>query len=400
MSDLCSTDPNFLMQFWDQLLHQAKDTLNMLCIAQDDPSKLAYKMLHGNHNFNAQPWKPPGCKAIVQEHLQSCISWGPRGTDKWYIGSAKDHHQCYCMYIIDIKKYQLWKGVTFQTKFCYIPKVQPRDYTVQVAEERLTEFVKLNNGKAQEPLKHLQAFSTMKQDFQRHNWCSNYGGDQPSYAHHANCVTFAYSQRHSENNTENSLATNPQQYSNFTHNTSSHTNWYSVRTQTITTGTIKYHYPRGIQTPTSINFLQHQVWCNSQEQIQLPSQPPTNNHFASYKHFANLAIHSETGETITSYKKLVTDPLNIETRPKSHQCTRNKHCLLPWPQGNQKYTHQQEYHICTHHVGLQNTETWSKKSEKYCGRNPHWISIWSHNACKRPYHSPNPVEQCHQYPSC
>ncbi len=48
---LHSTDPNFSMQLWGQLLPQSKDSLNMLCIVHDDPSKSTYET-HGKHNFN------------------------------------------------------------------------------------------------------------------------------------------------------------------------------------------------------------------------------------------------------------------------------------------------------------------------------------------------------------
>ncbi len=50
------------------------------------------------HNSNAQPWEPCGCKAILYKHLQSLTPWGPGGTDAWYTRLAKDHYKCY-MYI-------------------------------------------------------------------------------------------------------------------------------------------------------------------------------------------------------------------------------------------------------------------------------------------------------------
>ncbi len=52
ISVLCSTDPNFPMQLWDQLLPQAEDSLNMFCIVHDDPTKEAYEILHRKLNFN------------------------------------------------------------------------------------------------------------------------------------------------------------------------------------------------------------------------------------------------------------------------------------------------------------------------------------------------------------
>ncbi len=62
----------------DQLLPQARDSLNMLCIACNDLTKSVYEILNGKHNFNTYPWEPPGCKAIIHEHLQTHTSWGQK----------------------------------------------------------------------------------------------------------------------------------------------------------------------------------------------------------------------------------------------------------------------------------------------------------------------------------
>ncbi len=113
------------------------------------------KILQLKYNFNPCPWAPPGWKAIVHEQPQSCISWGPRGTDAWYTGLEKDHYHCYQIYIMDTKKYCVCKGVTFLPKFCTIPKIQPWDYTTQIVEELLIAIIKLNKGKTEEPSKKL-----------------------------------------------------------------------------------------------------------------------------------------------------------------------------------------------------------------------------------------------------
>ncbi len=80
------------MKLWDQLLSQAEESLNMLDITHDDPTKSADEILHGKQNFNAHPWVPPGCKAIVCEKPKICTSWGPRQTDVQCTGPAKDHY--------------------------------------------------------------------------------------------------------------------------------------------------------------------------------------------------------------------------------------------------------------------------------------------------------------------
>ncbi len=98
-----STDPNF-MQLWRQLTQMAGDTFKMLHIAHDDQTKLAYDY------FNIHQWGPPGCKAIVHKHPHTCTSWGPRGSDTWHTGPAKDQNWCYHM---DTKIYWICKGITF-----------------------------------------------------------------------------------------------------------------------------------------------------------------------------------------------------------------------------------------------------------------------------------------------
>ncbi len=130
-------------------------TCSVFCIAHDDPSKSAYHILHGKHNFNNQLWAPPGGRAIVHKHPQSHTSWGQKGTVAWYTRPARFHYQFYHMFIMDMKKYWICKGVCLPT-FCTIPKFQPRDYTTHIDEKLFVEIVKLNKGKTKELSKHFQ----------------------------------------------------------------------------------------------------------------------------------------------------------------------------------------------------------------------------------------------------
>ncbi|KAL7465526.1 hypothetical protein ACHAXS_005844 [Conticribra weissflogii] len=72
ISALYSKDPKLSIKPWDQLLPQAEDSLYMLHITRDDPTKSSYEILHDKNNFNAHPWAPPDCKVIVHEHPQTC----------------------------------------------------------------------------------------------------------------------------------------------------------------------------------------------------------------------------------------------------------------------------------------------------------------------------------------
>ncbi|KAL7474316.1 hypothetical protein ACHAW6_001226, partial [Cyclotella cf. meneghiniana] len=93
IAGLCTTDHDIPSQLWDKLLPQAQDSLNMLCASRIDPSKLAYEVLEGSHNLNRHPWAPPGCRAIIHKPVDNRMSWGPQGTDAWYIGPALHHYR-------------------------------------------------------------------------------------------------------------------------------------------------------------------------------------------------------------------------------------------------------------------------------------------------------------------
>ncbi len=80
---LCSTDPNFLVQILDHFLPQAEDSINMLHIACNNPSKSAYS--HMEHIYNNQPWAPPGCISFLHEHPQPNIKFENIFLDTGYI---------------------------------------------------------------------------------------------------------------------------------------------------------------------------------------------------------------------------------------------------------------------------------------------------------------------------
>jgi hypothetical protein len=64
---LCGADTLFPLNLWDHLLCQAEQTLNMLQPSQMTPTVLAYAYLWGQHDYNANPFVPLGCK--VKSHL-------------------------------------------------------------------------------------------------------------------------------------------------------------------------------------------------------------------------------------------------------------------------------------------------------------------------------------------
>ncbi|KAL7503761.1 hypothetical protein ACHAXN_001695, partial [Cyclotella atomus] len=140
ISGLCTTNRDFPTQLWDKLLPQAQDSLNMLRTSRIDPTKSAYEILEGPHDFNRHPWAPPGCRAVVHEPASTRTSWGPRGTDAWYIGPAHNHYRSYEFYVPETRAYRTSASAHFFPTYCELPNESPIEAAARTAAELLVEL--------------------------------------------------------------------------------------------------------------------------------------------------------------------------------------------------------------------------------------------------------------------
>ncbi len=127
ISILCRTDKNFPLHLWCRLLPQAENTLNMLLSTQVAPNVSAYAYLWGQHNFNANPFTPLGCK--VEAHIQPAVreSWATHTASGYYIGNAWDHYRCHEVYISDTKRSCICETVFFKHKYLTMPSITQTD---------------------------------------------------------------------------------------------------------------------------------------------------------------------------------------------------------------------------------------------------------------------------------
>ncbi len=118
ISILCGTDKDFPLHLRCRLLPQAEHTLNMLRSARVAPNVSAYAYLWKQHNFNANPFAPLGCK--VEAHIQPAVreTWAAHTASGYYIGNAWDHYRCHEIYITDTKHSQICETVFFKHKPC------------------------------------------------------------------------------------------------------------------------------------------------------------------------------------------------------------------------------------------------------------------------------------------
>ena len=96
---IVSTHNDFPLHLWCRLLPQAIVTLNLLRPYRINPTLSAHAQLHGQFDFNATPFAPPGTKVIVHQNPTNRENWAPQGKDGWCIDRAKDHYRCYDIYV-------------------------------------------------------------------------------------------------------------------------------------------------------------------------------------------------------------------------------------------------------------------------------------------------------------
>ena len=59
IAGLCTVDPAFPLQLWDELLEQGQDSMNLLRTSRINPKLSAYAVVHGQYNFNKNSFGTP-----------------------------------------------------------------------------------------------------------------------------------------------------------------------------------------------------------------------------------------------------------------------------------------------------------------------------------------------------
>ena len=123
------------MHLWNRNIPQATLNLNLLRPSRINQRLLAEAQLNGPLNFNATPLAPPGTKILIYETPDQQRSWAPHGVDGWYIGPARKHYQCYCIYVPNMRAECVAKTFQFFPNKCPVPKLSSADNAARAAQE-------------------------------------------------------------------------------------------------------------------------------------------------------------------------------------------------------------------------------------------------------------------------
>jgi hypothetical protein len=134
ISIICGADKSFPLHLWCQLLPQAEHTLYMLRPSRMTPTVSAYTYLWGQHDYNANPYAPLGCK--VEAYLYPGIreTWAPHTAGGYYLGNSKEHYRCHQIYISDTRHTRVCDTVFFKHKYLTMPTITPADALIKATD--------------------------------------------------------------------------------------------------------------------------------------------------------------------------------------------------------------------------------------------------------------------------
>ena len=135
---LATTDRDFPLQLWDKLTPQVITCLNLLRASRTDPTKSAYEILNGPYDWNRYPLAPLGCKAIIYEDGDTRGSWASRGVDGWYLGPSLEHYRCDKYYVPETRAYRISGSTELFPQHCQLPDMTAHQHFRALTDE-LTE---------------------------------------------------------------------------------------------------------------------------------------------------------------------------------------------------------------------------------------------------------------------
>ncbi len=102
-----TTNSDFPLQFWDNLMPQVQDTLNIMRLSHVNPEISVYEAINSPYNWNRHPLAPLKCKAVIYKDEDTQRSWSSHGFDGWYLGPSQDHYRCDLYFVPETRAYCL-----------------------------------------------------------------------------------------------------------------------------------------------------------------------------------------------------------------------------------------------------------------------------------------------------
>jgi hypothetical protein len=100
IATLSTTDKDFPLELWDELIPQAEITLNLMRRCRSNPKISAFESVRGPFDINKTPIAPVGTRVVVHVKPSIRASWDTHGVEGFYVGPALEHYRCFRCWII------------------------------------------------------------------------------------------------------------------------------------------------------------------------------------------------------------------------------------------------------------------------------------------------------------
>ena len=361
ISGLCTTDPDWPLQLWDKMTEQSVITLNILRPSRIDPTKSAYHQFHGKrYDWNAHPMAPPGTKAIIYLDPKSRTSWGARGLDAWYCGPALDHYRNCVFYVPATKSYRTSASFDLFPQHCQLPTLNQEQHAEEVYDELIGSIKgmkrKQRNKIIAKMQKSISILSTATPEYpierviEDNDGSINSEGERPIQRVAVTAPPITTSTNPTEprtlqankpyTHTRTTRANTPGQLPAIVRDDDAPTTALR-RSKRLNPENVELIRPiqsepnshripmaqhhivsqealnsvieKSFYDPNAISWTPEDFITANPNQLPTQSEEATNTMDVDIEHFCAGVVHSVTGETITSYKKLIKDALYCYT---------------------------------------------------------------------------------------
>lgn len=126
--------------------------MNLLQSSRINPRLSAEEQMNGTFDYHSTPLAPLGIEVLSFEMPTHRASWANHGKEGWYIGPARNHHQCYKVLIKSTKRIRTPPKVAFFPERTPMPTNSSTDRILQAATQ-LTFAI--NNPAPPAPFEHI-----------------------------------------------------------------------------------------------------------------------------------------------------------------------------------------------------------------------------------------------------
>ena len=99
------------------------------------PTVSAYAFLWGQHDYNANPYAPLGCKVEAYLYPDIRETWATHTASGYYLGNSKEHYRCHQIYISDTRHTRVCDTVFFKHKYLTMPTITLADALIKATQK-------------------------------------------------------------------------------------------------------------------------------------------------------------------------------------------------------------------------------------------------------------------------